>query len=163
MKTPRLVVLLALFSVFLVACNSQSAMLYNNMMVAKENSLAPDIQRIAKHLKNYSDNAQYDSVAVASKEISSLIDKKIGEVDALRMPSAIGADVFKKAYLDYFRYIRGVYDAYTSYGEAKTEEARSAEQAKLKDLVKGVKKEISKLKLSQKKFASDNGFSVTQK
>jgi len=138
-------------------------MLYNNMMVEKENSLSPDIERINKEIKSYSGKNQFDSVAVASKELVAIMDKKIAEIDAARMPSAVGVETFKKTYLAYFQFMKGVYVAYIKIGEAKTDADRHEEQAKMMTIINGIKKEIVKLQTAQRKFASENDFSLNSK
>ncbi len=144
----------------LAACNTNSAMLYNNMIVEKETSLLPEISKVSGKLEMFSKEEKYDSVLVIANHMIDLIKGKVKEVSDVPEPGARGVAAFKKAYIEYFGFLESIYQGYKNVSLAKTDEERSAEWQKLAELGNTQQVAVKKLQTAQRRFADDNGFKV---
>jgi hypothetical protein len=160
----KLIVLAAL-PVCIAACKSRakSAVNYNNDIIAKENSLQPEVEVTENKVAKYFDAGKYDSIAAAGKYMEEIVQKKIDEINALPIPDAKGIGSFKAAVIDYFKFIKSLYTGYKEYGLADTEEKRTEVALDIQKIVNRKQDALNDLQSAQKKFADANGFRLEKK
>jgi hypothetical protein len=149
--------------VFFTACNTMSARDYNNLIVEKENKLASQIIATEESVGNFAQENKFDSVAAVSGRMVSSIDQTIGEIEKSALPSAKGAEEFRKASLEYFQFISSIYVIYKNYGLAKNSEERVAEAKKVQTLAQKKKLVLAKMQMAQRKFGAENNFTIEKK
>ncbi|MDH7463442.1 hypothetical protein QEG73_19235 [Chitinophagaceae bacterium 26-R-25] len=154
---------LLLVAILFAACNAISARSYNNMCVAKENALIPQIEATESSVGTFAQENKFDSVAAVSQRMVASIDKTIGEIEKAPLPSVNGSEDFKKAYLDYFRYMKKVYIGYKKWGLAKNDEERNTEIQNVRALIKTQSMVLVKMQSAQRKFAADNNLTLEKK
>ena len=146
--------------VLIVSCKSKDAYNYSEKIVAKEKSLEAAIKETENKVKEFNLESKMDSIVAVSERMVSLVDSKLTEIKNEAAPSAKGAEDFKKAAVNYFEYIKGVYSAYISYGKASTEEEKTAEVERIKEMVSKKQEAVRDMQEAQKKYADANGFKV---
>jgi hypothetical protein len=157
---------LAVILLFAIAgCNSKAKMArdYNNAIVMKDNGLMPAVTACEEKVKKYYEASQYDSIAIEGKRMEDVIQGNIDEINKMTVPDVKNVDKFKRAYLEYFKFVKGLYTNYTSYGMAATDEKR---QEVLKDIQdnEGRKQEVlNDLQKAQREFADANNFKIEKK
>ncbi|MBV4356156.1 hypothetical protein [Pinibacter aurantiacus] len=154
---------LLLVAILFAACNSISARSYNNMCVAKENALIPQIEVTENSVAAFAQESKFDSVAAVSQRMVTSIEKTIAEIEKAPLPSVTGGEDFKKAYLDYFQYMKKVYASYKKWGLAKNDEERGTEIQNVQALIKTQKMVLAKMQSAQRKFAAENNLTVEKK
>jgi hypothetical protein len=150
-----------LFTMF-TGCKSgsKSAFNYSEDIVRKEKSLAPDMESTELKVEKYITAEHYDSIAIAGEYMEKLVQKKIDEIDAMPVPKVKESGNFKKATMDYFKYIKKIYTEYKNLGNAKTEDDRAAVIENLRKLVESKQAAINEMQTVQKRYASANGFKI---
>jgi len=133
------------------------------MCVAKENALIPQIEATENSVEAFAQENKFDSVAAVSQRMVNSIQKTITEIEKAPLPSANGAEYFKKAYLDYFQYMKKVYAGYKKWGLAKTDEDRNTEVQNVQELIKTQSMVLVKMQSAQKKYAAENNLTVEKK
>ncbi|MEO7925049.1 MAG: hypothetical protein ABIR30_15310 [Chitinophagaceae bacterium] len=144
----------------IAGCKSKSAYNYSQDIVKKERSLTPDIEATERKVTNYVTAGQYDSIVVAAESMEKLVQKKIDEINALKVPSAKKAAEFKAATLKYFNYIKSIYTTYKLLGKAETDEKRQEVVADLQKIVDEKQTVINDMQTAQRAYADANGFKV---
>lgn len=152
--------LVAVLFTSLLGCKSKSAYNYSQDIVAKERSLTPDIEATERKVTNYVTYQQYDSIVVAAETMEKLVQKKIDEINAMKVPSAKKAAEFKAATLKYFGYIKSIYTTYKQLGMAQTDEKRQEVVEELQKIVDQKQTVISDMQTAQRAYADANGFKV---
>ncbi len=147
----------------LVSCKSKGAYNYSQDIVAKERSLTPDIEATESKVGAYISAGNYDSIVVAGEKMEKLVQTKIDEINAMKMPKAKGVEAFKAATLRYFNYIKSIYTTYKEMGKAPTDEARQEVVNNLQKLVDEKQTIIDDMQKAQRSYADDNGFKVENK
>lgn len=146
--------------VLITSCKSKEALNYSEKIVAKEKSLEAAIKETDDKVADFNRENKMDSIVTVSERMISLVDSKLKEIKNEAPPNVKESENFKKATIDYFEYIKGIFYAYMSYGKASTEKEKSAEMNKIKDVLAKQSGAIEKIKKAQKKFADANGFKV---
>lgn len=149
--------------VALVSCNTLSARKYNDMIVQKEKSLVPQLQATETGVAAFINEKKYDSVVAISERMEKSIDGVIADLNKTPVPSANGAEDFKKAYSEYFTYMKEIYTGYKNVGQAKTDEDRQKEAVKVMTLAQKRTVVLSTLQEAQRKFASANNLALEEK
>ncbi len=155
----KFVIAVLLFAV-LTGCKSKSAFNYSQSIVKKEKSMIPEMQSTEKKVVKFLTDRQFDSVAAAGVFMENLVQAKIDEIEALPVPRVKEADNFKKATMNYFRFIKSLYTDYRNLGNAKTEEERAEVVTDLQKLVDAKQSAINDMQSAQRKFADANGFKI---
>jgi hypothetical protein len=152
--------LITILATSMVACKSKAAFKYSQDIVAKERSLAPEISATDDKVGKFAGDGQFDSVAAVGERMEKLVQKKIDEINGMKVPSAKEAENFKQATLKYFKYIKSIYTGYREVGNAKTEEERQRLAQDLQEVAGNKADEIGNMQKAQKKYAAANGFKV---
>ena len=142
------------------SCKSKSALNFSETIVKKEKSLEADIVSTENKVKNFLAAGAFDSMAAVSKKMESLVTTKLNEIKFLEAPDVQLAENFKKDAIDYFAYMKNVYNSYVKFANAKTDELRQQELLNLQELVNKKDDVLRNMRNSQKKFAEANGFKV---
>ena len=154
------VLLIGIVVTGLMSCKSKSAYNYSQDIVAKERSLGPQITITEDKVGKFLGAEQFDSVAAAGERMEKLVQQKIDEINAMKVPNAKEAGTFKEATLKYFQYIKSIYTGYKELGKASTAEQRETLTKDLQDVAGKKEEVISAMQQAQKKYASANGFKV---
>lgn len=152
--------LIAILFTGLVACKSKSAFNYSQDIVAKERSLTADINATEDKVEKFATAQQFDSVAAVSERMENLVQKKIDEIMAMKVPKAKEADNFREAALKYFKYIKSIYTAYKEVGKAPTAEERAKLAEEMQEVAAKKEEVVSDMQKAQRKYAEANGFKV---
>jgi hypothetical protein len=154
------VLLIVILVAGLASCKSKSAFDYSQDIVAKEKSLAPQISTTEDKVGRFLGAEQFDSVAAAGEKMEKLVQTKIDEINAMKVPGAKEADNFKAATLKYFQYIKSIYTGYKQIGLASTADKRQELMSDLQELAGKKQEVINDMQTAQRKYASANGFRV---
>ena len=144
----------------LYSCQSKEALNFSEEIVKKENSLENDIKNTEASVKNFLAASQFDSMAVASERMASIVDTKLNEIKGLKTPDLKYAGDFKANAIEYFNYIKDVYTSYAKFAKAGTDKLREKEYSNMQDVVNKKDDVIRKMREAQKKFAEANGFKL---
>lgn len=149
----------------LAACKPESRAAYNysNDIVAKENSLQPEVTATENNVKKYAVAGQYDSIAAAGENMERLLQKKIDEINAMPVPKAKEADNFKAAVIRYFKFIKSLYTGYKEFGRAVTDEKRQEIMLEIQKIVSQKQDNLDDMQRAQRKYAEANGFRLERK
>lgn len=152
----------AIMLVTISACNSdtKSAFQFSQDIVNLERSLIDDVGKTEDAVKQFISYEQYDSMAIVSARMESLIDDKLQQVKALKAPKVKEADNFKAASVRYFEFMKSMYTGYVKYGKAATQEERDVIMEELQEIVGNKNAAISDMQTAQRKFAEANNFKV---
>ncbi|MDB5198650.1 MAG: hypothetical protein JWO92_613 [Chitinophagaceae bacterium] len=154
--------LIAALVLSLAACKSKTAFNYSEDFVKKEQSLGPDMQKAEADVSTYNAAGQYDSIAAIGARMEKLFDIKLKEIEEKPAPDAKEGENFKRAGIQYFKFLKSIYAGYKEYGNAKTPEERQIALSKIKDNLAYKETAIADIKQSQQKFADANGFKIQQ-
>ncbi len=145
----------------LTSCKSKKeAYNYNQDIVAMEKELEPAITATEDKVAKYAAANQYDSIAVAGKEMEDKVQVKIDKIESKAAPGAKEGESFKAAILKYFKFIRGLYADYVKLGKAKNQDERDAVLVDIQKVVDEKQKVITDMQVAQRKYAEANGFKV---
>lgn len=145
----------------LVACGGKKAAYnYSQDIVSKERSLEPQITLTETQVERYAGAQQFDSMAAVSERMESLVQKKIDEIEAMKVPKAKEVDNFRAAIMRYFKYIKSIYTGYKNVAKADSPEERQKLAQELVDLANKKNEEIREMQEVQRKYAKANGFRV---
>ena len=161
----RKLIIFATLVAGLAACKSKSKAAYNysSDIVAKENSLRPEVRATESNVTKYYEAEQYDSIAVAGENMESLVQKTIDEINAMPVPKAKEADNFKAAVIRYFTFIKSLYTDYKEFGRASTDEKRQELMLDIQKIVSQKQGHLDEMQKAQRKYAEANGFKVKTK
>lgn len=151
---------LLLSAVLFTACNSVSVRKFNDTIIEKENALVPKIEATEESVGKFAEENKFDSVAAVSGRMESIMAETIADIEKLDLPSAEGAEDFKKASVEYFQYLKSIYTAYKKLGLAKTDEERASEVKNVQAIAQKKNMVLLKMQMAQKKFASANGMKI---
>lgn len=151
--------------VSLAACKSKSnlALNYNQDFVAKDNSLQPEEQATEDNVTRYYNAGQYDSIAVAGKNMEAALQKAIDEISAIPVPQSKGGESFKAATIRYFNFFKSIYTRYKEYGYAGTDEKRTEIITVIQKLISQRPDIMDDMHSEQRKYADANGFRLEAK
>jgi hypothetical protein len=162
----RTVFTIAAICFFAIGCKSKMALDYNNTIVKYQQSLAKSMDQTEPQLKNYFANYEYDSIASVSSRMEAKIDSIIHVIQSKPAPKVKQGENFKKVALNYFDYMKTIYQSYKNYGMETTPEGRIIGLAVISRVTTQEDKVIADMQQAQRIFAKDNGFkikSATQK
>jgi len=162
----RTIFTIAAICFFAIGCKSKMALDYNNMIVQNQQSLAKSMDQTEPQLKNHFANYEYDSIASISSRMEAKIDSIIRVVQSKPAPKVKQGENFKKVALNYFDYMKTIYQSYKNYGTESTPEGRIIGLAVISRVTSQEDKVIADMRQAQRIFAKDNGFkikSATQK
>lgn len=144
-----------------VACGSKKAAYnYSQDIVTKERSLEPEIAATEDKVEKFAGAGQFDSVAAVSQRMETLVQKKIDEINAMKVPDVKEADNFKAAIMRYFKYIKSIYTGYRQVAIATDDEKRQQLAKDLLELAGNKTTELNKMQEMQRKYAKANGLKM---
>lgn len=154
----KLTVLILLIS--LAGCKSKTAFNYSEEFVKKEQSLTPEIKKAESDVAAFNAKEEYDSIASVGLRMETLFDSKLNEIEQTPAPDVTEGENFKKAGVQYFKYMKSIYTGYKDYGNAKTPEERGSILNNITELASKKESVMADIKLAQQKFADANGFKI---
>lgn len=140
--------------------NNRDAYKFNQSLVDKESALEPFIVKTEANVARFYAAKEYDSIALAGKNMEQLIDDKIQEIEKNPAPNVKDGKEFKEAFIKYLSYFKNVYNTYKNFGNATTEEDRNAALLKINELLQTKPSVLTEIKARQKKYAADNNFKL---
>ena len=154
--------ILAIISIatFIYSCKTGEGLKFSDLIVGKEKSFVPEIQKTESQTKDFIAAENFDSMAFVSEKMERLVDEKLKEVKELNAPDLKFADNFKKDAIDYFTYMRSVYTGYVKYARAETADNRDEELKKIQLIVNKKDLILRTMRDSQKRCAKANGFKI---
>ena len=156
----RTIFTIAVICLFAIGCKSKKALDYNNMIVQNQQSLANSMDQTEPQLKNYFANYQYDSIASVSGRMEAKIDSIIHVIQSKPAPKVKQSENFKKVALNYFDYMKTIYQSYKNYGTETSPEGRIIGLAVISRVTAQEDKVIADMQQAQRIFAKDNGFKI---
>jgi hypothetical protein len=154
------IIVVALLATLFVSCKSKSAFNYSQDIVAKERSMKSAMEEAERKAPDFFTEEKFDSLAAVGEKMEKMVQQKIDEIEAMKVPDAKGASDFKTASIRYFTFIKAVYTNYKSLGKAASAEEREKLVENLQEMVNKKKEIIDDMQNTQRKFATDNGFKI---
>ena len=133
---------IAFFLMAIISCKSKSAFDYSEAIVKMENELSADIAKVDQKVTQYLEAKQTDSAIMMTRQMESLADGKLKEIQRLEAPKVKEGDNFKRAAVRYFSYIKSIYTSLNRVTMAATDEQKQIERGRLAKIIKD-KKEVS--------------------
>ncbi len=147
----------------LASCKSKKAFNYSQDFVKKERSLNADIELTESKVERFVAVQQFDSIGAAGERMEKIVDAKLKEIEAEPAPDVKEGENFKKAGIEYFKFIKNMYTAYKEFGYAKTPEEREAKLTEIQAMVDKKTTAIADIQRAQQKYADANNFKVENK
>ncbi len=152
--------LVASLLIGMISCKSKTAFDYSETIVKMEAELSADIAMADEKVNEFLEAKKTDSAIVMSRQMETLAEQKLKEVQALKAPQVAEGENFKKEAVRYFTYIKSIYSSFRKFTTAETEKEKEAERKKLAKII-GAKKEITEaMQEAQRKFAAANDFHI---
>lgn len=146
--------------IVMISCKSKTAFDYSETIVKMETELSADIARVDEKVNEYLESNKTDSAILMSRQMESLAEQKLKEVQALRAPQVAEAENFKKEAVRYFTYIRSIYSSFRKYTTAETEKGKETERKKLAKIIAEKNQIAEAMQEAQRKFAAANDFRI---
>lgn len=158
MRLKLLVFLLLATALF--ACQNRAAFKYSEAIVSIEQSMAPDMNKAEEELADLLTQNDFDSVAIVAGQMENLADRKLKEVEQLKVPDAKDAALFRRASIRFFTYIKNLYAGYRQYAQQTNEEDREVERKRLLRIMDDKNNAIENMQRAQRRYAEANGFRI---
>ncbi|MEP7375841.1 MAG: hypothetical protein ABI675_20770 [Chitinophagaceae bacterium] len=158
MKLNQLSVILLLIG--FLSCKSKAAFDYSEAIVKMENELSADIAEIDLKVSEYLEAKKTDSAIMMTRQMESLADGKLKEIQNLEAPKVKEGDNFKKEAVRYFSYIKSLYTSLNRLEMAATDEQKEIERNRLARIIKDKKEVSDAMQEAQRIFATANNFSI---
>ncbi|MFC4263063.1 hypothetical protein ACFOWM_09250 [Ferruginibacter yonginensis] len=121
-----LVSLLLLGCIYFTSCSTAGeAKDYNDHLIATQTKILPMVTKTDVAIREHIINNQMDSVATAAAAMMQVINTEMIALQNEKVPSLVGAEDYKKAFVEYFKYLKNIYTSYKMWGKATTEAART--------------------------------------
>lgn len=143
-----------------LSCKSKTAFDYSEAIVKMENELSADLVKADLKVSKYLDAKNTDSAVVMTKQMESLADSKLKEIQNLEAPKVKEGDNFKKAAVRYFSYIKSIYISFNRFTMAANDEQKEIERERLAKIIKDKKEATDAMQEAQRKFAAANDFRI---
>jgi hypothetical protein len=156
----KIVFTVAIVGFFMTGCKSKKAINYNEMIVKEQRKLAQSMDEEAPELRNYFANYVYDSIVSVSSRMEARINAIVANINKTPVPDVSQGTNFKKATLQYFNYMKGVYTAYKNYGMQTSPDGREIEMQVIEKMTNGEDQVIADMQKAQQIFAKNNGFKI---
>jgi hypothetical protein len=156
------IIALVFIAVTVISCKSNNAFKYSQEFVTNEKKLIPLIEITEKKVEGFISEAKYDSIAIVSEKLESVIEETIKDAKAKPAADAKDGEKFKADVIKYFEYLKSVYSLYKDYGNAGTEEGRQQQITKMQEILSHRPQVVSTIQTAQKDFAKSNGFKIEQ-
>ncbi len=151
---------LALCIVSIVSCKSKAAFDYSESIVSIERSLGPAVTEGEKKIVESFQGGQMDTAVAVSQRMVDLIESKVVEIKALKLPAVKEGENFKNATIRHFNLLKDIYAGYGKIAMQPTDEEREAERQKVLLVEEEGKKSLEEMQKAQKKYADANGFKI---
>ena len=158
MKLNQLSVILLL--VGLLSCKSKTAFDYSEAIVKMEKELSADIAKADLKVSEYLDAKKTDSAIIMTRQMESLADDKLKEVQNMEVPKVKEGENFRKESVRYFSYIKSIYTSLNKLTMAITDEQKKIERERLAKIIKDKKEVSDAMQEAQRIFAAANNFSI---
>ena len=143
-----------------LSCKSKTAFDYSEAIVKMENELSADLVKADLKVSKYLDAKNTDSAVVMTKQMESLADSKLKEIQNLEAPKVKEGDNFKKEAVRYFSYIKSIYISFNRFTMAANDEQKEIERERLAKIIKDKKEATDAMQEAQRKFAAANDFRI---
>jgi len=160
MNPTRLLAALLLATV--LSCKSKSAFDYSEAIVRLETELSAQIAEADKKLIEYLDRRQFDSAILMSRQMETLAEDKLKEVEKMKVPDVKEGDNFKKSAIRYFSFIKSIYTTFKKFTMAATDAEKEKERKKLAKIIEEKNEVTRAMQEAQRKFAAANDFVVAK-
>lgn len=121
-----------LFSLLVLGCicftscsTSGEAKEYNDHLVATQTKILPMVNKTDLAIRQHILNNQMDSVAAVSAVMMQVINTEMIALQNEKAPTLVGADNYKQAFVEYFKYLKNIYTSYKMWGKATTDTAKA--------------------------------------
>lgn len=145
---------------FLSSCNYNGAFNYSQAIVKMEESLGPYMQLTETKVAAFMESKKYDSIAVSSERMESMISNTIEQIKRLSQPEAKGVSEFRNACVNYFEFLKSIYTSYKEFGLEETDKGSDLVRKKWLEINVEKERVINEMQTAQEKFAKDNGFEI---
>jgi hypothetical protein len=148
--------------IVIASCNSKSksAYSYSESIVKKEKDLVPSINKTEANVERFINTGNYDSISLAGANMEALVNAKILEIENAPAPTAIGAEEFKQAAIQYFSFMKSIYTGYKDLAGQQDDAGRLVVQDKLVKLMGRKQAAVEAMQAAQRRFAAANGFNI---
>jgi len=155
--------LIVMVAIFMVSCKSNNgAVKYNNLVVEQQNKLKAAMDENEPKLKGYFSSFEYDSITAISTRMEAQVNSIIETLQKEPAPKAEQGENFKKAVLNYFDYVKSVYDSYKNYGTQTEAQGRMYASMDITRMLSHENKVFDDMLEAQKIFAKDNKFKIRE-
>ncbi|MGC4234678.1 MAG: hypothetical protein QM594_16970 [Niabella sp.] len=157
-----------LLAIIFTACKSksadtggtpQTASEYYEKIIELEETMSEPLLTTEAAIKARGDKQDFEGIARSAKAMEDTIDIRINAIKKMK-PVGHGAEDFKIVVTRYFEYIKSIYTAYRTIGEAKTEEERMKAADKMANTINGQEAVMANLQAAQAQFAASNHFTI---
>jgi hypothetical protein len=139
-----------------VACKSEKAKKYSDLIVSKQNALDSKIEKATSQLRIYFGNYEYDSIVSVSTRMENEITTVKNDIQKISAPKLKEAENFKQEALKYLDYKKNIFTTYKNYGMQTTPEARELLRNNMTAVLSQEKIMNSNLQAAQINFAKAN-------
>ena len=142
--------------IFFIACKSQQAKKYSDLIVSKQNAIDSKIEKATSQLRIYFGNYQYDSIVSVSTRMENEITSAKNDIQKNPAPKLKEAENFKQQALNYLDYKKSIFTTYKDYGLQTTPEGREMLRENMTAVLSQEKIFNSNLEAAQINFARAN-------
>src|SRR6185369_189901 len=109
---------------YVIACKSEKAKRYSDLVVQKQKTLEADIAQATKKLQVYFISDETDSIVALSSRMEDEINAIMQDIKNTKAPKLKEAENFKDETLNYLTYRKNLFETYKNYGLQTTPEGR---------------------------------------
>jgi len=113
---------------YVIACKSEKAKKYSDLIVKKESSLENNIAQATKKLQLYFISDETDSIVAVSGRMEDEINAIMQDIKNTKAPKLKEAENFKDETLNYLEYRKNLFETYKNYGLQTTPEGREMQR-----------------------------------
>lgn len=137
----------------------QTASEYYEKIIELEETMSEPLLTTEAAIKARGDKQDFEGIARSAKAMEDTIDIRITAIKKME-PVGLGSEDFKIVVTRYFEYIKSIYTAYRTIGEAKTEEERMKAAENMTKTINGQEAVMANLQAAQAQFAASNHFTI---
>jgi hypothetical protein len=150
----------ALVLIVMISCKSKTAFDYSQAIVKMENELSAELEKVDSKVAEYIEAKNTDSAIMMTRQMETLAEGTLKEIQELQAPKVKEGENFKKAAVRYFSYIKSIYTSFHRLTMAATDEQKEIERERLAKIIKDKKDATDAMQEAQRKFAAANDFRI---
>jgi len=150
----------ALVLIVMISCKSKTAFDYSQAIVKMENELSAELAKADLKVAEYIEAKNTDSAIMMTRQMETLAEGTLKEIEELQAPKVQEGENFKKAAVRYFSYIKSIYTSFHRLTMAATDEQKEIERQRLAKIIKDKKDATDAMQEAQRKFAAANDFRI---